>query len=225
MDVDDRLGRGVGRGGAVAGCVAADFCECEHPAASVPASGRAPTARSGLGSDVGDCGHHLQHWKQLWVHSPDHASYTPPVPIRCAHGCYFHARRDNRADGEARRPPTHPADQPRDAVKTFRVRPGFHVELAASEPNVDRPGRDVLRRERAAVRRRDARLFRAPRRETRAHSHARRQRRRRRLRNIDDLPRPPSLANGIVLVQRRIARRRLPGHHLRQGHQRRRRRR
>ena len=35
--------------------------------------------------------------------------------------------------------PRIPAVEPRDAVKTLKVRPGFSVELAASEPNVVSP--------------------------------------------------------------------------------------
>src|SRR5215213_5132799 len=32
--------------------------------------------------------------------------------------------------------PRVPPTEPRDAIKTFKVRPGFHIELAACEPNV-----------------------------------------------------------------------------------------
>src|SRR5580765_7501326 len=35
--------------------------------------------------------------------------------------------------------PRVPATEAKDALKTFKVRPGFHLELAASEPNVVDP--------------------------------------------------------------------------------------
>src|SRR5438093_13779699 len=35
--------------------------------------------------------------------------------------------------------PRFPAVEPKDALKTFQVKKGFHIELAASEPNVASP--------------------------------------------------------------------------------------
>src|SRR5438067_9785382 len=35
--------------------------------------------------------------------------------------------------------PRVPPTEPKDAIKTFKVRPGFHVEVAACEPNVVDP--------------------------------------------------------------------------------------
>ena len=102
--------------------------------------------------------------------------FSGPVARHCGPRCGRHHHGDRSRlsksaatslpwpPGVQKVPDDSPALSPAEALKTFYMPPGYHLELVASEPLVQDPDRHRLGRRGPAVGRRDARLRAGPRR-------------------------------------------------------------